>query len=70
MTGLLITLACLLLIGCIPVGIRAVYDSGLTLHFTVLGIRFRMYPSRPKKEKQPKKAKKPKEKKKRRVKNG
>lgn len=53
MTALLIVLGVLLAIGCIPVGIRAVYDEAAAVYLTVLGVRIRLYPMK-QKEKQKK----------------
>jgi len=54
MTALLIVLGVLAAIGCIPVGVRAVYDETAAVYLTVLGVSIRLYPM--KKKEKPKKA--------------
>lgn len=60
MTALLIILLVIVGIGCIPVGIRAKYDEDLCVWLTVVGIRFRLYPSPKKDESQSDRHEKPK----------
>ncbi len=50
MTALLIVLGVLIAIGCIPVGVRAVYDEAAAVWLTVLGVRIRLYPMKRKKK--------------------
>lgn len=58
MTVLVIILGILVLLALVPVGIRAVFDGTLTVHATVLGIRFRLYPAPKKTKKKSKQAQK------------
>jgi len=55
MMALLIILGVLITIGCIPVGVRAVYDGDAAVYLTVLGIPIRLYPM--KKKENPEKSK-------------
>lgn len=64
MTALLIVLGVLLAIGCIPVGVRAVYDETAAVYLTVLGVSIRLYPMKKKKKKNKDGKKPPKKKKK------
>ena len=49
MTALLIIFGVLIAIGCIPVGVRAVYDGDAAVYLTVFGIPIRLYPIKKKK---------------------
>ena len=64
MTVLLSILGVLIVIGCIPVGVRAVYDGDAAVYLTVLGIPIRLYPMKKKEKPQKTEAEAPKEKKK------
>jgi len=58
MIALAVTCGALLVLGLMPVGVRAVFETELAVYLTLFGIRIQIFPGRQTPEHKPKKAKK------------